>query len=640
MLETMRNHAQSWISKVLLGGIVLSFALWGIGDYFIGSYIDNVAEVDGEKISHNEFSRAYERQLNMYRNMFGKQFDREMAEQMGLRQTAIDTLINRRLMLKEAIALDISAPNNVIAAQVRNTEAFKNESGQFDPLRYQQLTRNLGYRTPSDFEDEEKINLLINTFQSAVNKSVFLDEDEVRHRFDAQNTKRILSAIVIDAEALATDIQIDDKAARQYFDEHQPQYQTPLRISLQITKISPQELSENMAIDEAELKEFYETHAAEFIEPERRRASHILVRIDGDDEAVKQAARAKIDAALVRVKAGEDFATIATEISDDTSAADGGDLGFFARGAMVKPFEDAAFSLQIDEISDVITTTYGFHIIKLAQIQKAGPKDFASIRSQLEDSLRLEKAKQEAYALSEDLDDALGREDSLKQASEAIDLASRLLPTVSKVEILNEAVFANNPNLLTQTFARESGDMIEIGELGDGSYIAIEIIARINPKAQDYDVVAAQVIDDAKKEMANKKASQMAKDVLVAAKAGATLDDLAQQFGQPKYISKPVAADGSGGDSPWITMELLQASAQYEAEQWLNQSFESSQGLVVARVVSVTQDSEANFDDAVIELRKQVLKEETESRFSRWVASVRNRHEIVVHADQLERAIR
>ena len=167
MLESMRNQAQSWIAKIILGGIALSFALWGVGDYFMGSQIQTIAEVDGKPISDSVFYQSYERELNNYRAMLGKQFSKEMVEQLGLKEQVIQTLINRKLMLDEAARMGLAAPEAALMASVQANPAFQSANG-FDANRYKIMTRNMGFRTTRDYEDEQRVNLMIDALQKAV----------------------------------------------------------------------------------------------------------------------------------------------------------------------------------------------------------------------------------------------------------------------------------------------------------------------------------------------------------------------------------------------------------------------------------------------------------------------------------------
>jgi len=170
MLENMRNHAQSWLAKLILGGVALSFVLWGVGDYFMGSRVQTIAEVDGNPISDSAFYLAYERQVNNYRAALGKSFSKKAMESMGVKQITLQTLINRHLMLDEADSMGLVAPKSVLLSRVRSNPAFLS-AGNFDPRRYEILTRNMGFRTPADYETNLRLDMMVDALQKAITNS-------------------------------------------------------------------------------------------------------------------------------------------------------------------------------------------------------------------------------------------------------------------------------------------------------------------------------------------------------------------------------------------------------------------------------------------------------------------------------------
>jgi len=196
MLENMRNHAQSWLAKLILGGVALSFVLWGVGDYFMGSRVQTIAKVDGNPISDSAFYQAYERQLNTYRAILGKQFSKKAMESIGLKQSTLQILINRHLMLDEAANMGLVAPKTVLLAHVRANPTFQSV-GNFDPRRYEILTRNMGFRTPADYEANLRLDMMVNALQKAVMQSATVTDEEVRERFENEYEKRELAALIV-----------------------------------------------------------------------------------------------------------------------------------------------------------------------------------------------------------------------------------------------------------------------------------------------------------------------------------------------------------------------------------------------------------------------------------------------------------
>jgi len=636
MLESMRNQAQSWIAKLILGGIALSFALWGIGDYFMGSQVETVAEVDGKPIVDSQFYQAYERQLNSYRAMLGKQFSKELVEQLGLKEETIQTLINRKLMLDEAYRMGLTAPEAALVASLQSNPAFQSASG-FDANRYKIITRNMGFRTTRDYEDEQRLNLMVNALQKAVVGSARVNDREIRDQFNREFEQRVLSAVIVDPASMMNKVSIDETQARDYYQAHLQSYRSPLKVKLNAVEISPDAFAADMAVDTADVEAAYDERKAEYAKPERRRASHILVRLNKSaDEATRAAARKKIEGAKARLNAGEAFAAVAKELSDDATAEKGGDLGFFTRGTMVPEFDEAAFTLAKGDVSDIIETQFGFHILKVSEIEPANVTPIKDVYEDLAANIRRERAREEAYKLSQDLDNVLGMEGSLTAAAKSLNITVKEIGPISADEALGNVLLGSDPSLRTAAFSTLPGEAVNIQELDDGRFVAIEVLERIEPDTLSFADAAVRVYEDARLAEAQKQAKSLAEEIL--AKAGnETLDKLSQDYGQPKYISKPVRNSGIGDESDWITPAVLDQAFRTVAGGVIASPVEVSKGFAVIQVKEAIAPAESEFEAQKEALRVEVERSKGAVRFARWMATVRDNHDITINHKLLER---
>jgi len=635
MLESMRNQAQSWIAKLILGGIVLSFALWGVGDYFMGNQVENVAEVDGKPITDSAFYQAYERQLNAYRSMLGKQFSKELVEQLGIKEETVQTLVNRRLMLEEAQNLGLAAPEAALMASLQSDPAFQSADG-FDINRYRVITRNMGFRTTRDYEDEQRLNLMVNALQKAVIASAQVSDQEIRDNFNREFEQRVLSAIIVDPANVGKKIKIDDAQARAYFEANQQKYRSPLKVKLTAVEISPESFAADMVIETADVEKAYHERIVEFTSPEQRHARHLLIKAAAD-ETSRKAAFDKINTAKARLDAGEDFAAIAKELSDDSSTADkGGDLGFFAQGSMLPEFDEAAFDTEKGNVSEPIETQYGYHLVKVEAIKPGTVTPLKDVYEKLASDLRKARAVEEAYKLSQDLDNALGMEDSLKAAATGMDLKAVDIGPISANEALGQQLLGSDAALRVKAFSALPGEIVEIQELDDGRFVALEVTERIEPDTLSFADAAVQVYEDARIAQTEKEAKKIAETI--AAKVAETpLEKLAQQYGQPLYISKPVRNNGIGDESDWLTPALLEQSFKVANKSVLPAPVEVSKGFAVVQVKDITLPSDNAFEAQKESMRKEVEKSKGSVRFARWMATIRDNHEIIVHRNILER---
>ena len=636
MLESMRNQAQSWIAKVILGGIALSFALWGVGDYFMGSQVQTVAEVDGKPITDSVFYQSYERELNNYRAMLGKQFSKELVEQLGLKEQVIQTLVNRKLMLDEADRMGLAAPAAALTASVQANPAFQSANG-FDANRYKIITRNMGFRTTRDYEDEQRLNLMVDALQKAIVGSARISDSEIRNQFNREFEKRALAAIIVDPASMLKKVKIDETAARDYYQANLQNYRSPLKVKLAAVEISPEKFASDMAVDAAEVEALYQQRHTEFSQPEQRRASHILVRSKRDaSEAMRSMAMEKINAAKARLDAGEPFADVAKDVSDDGSAGKGGDLGFFPRGAMVPEFDEAVFNLAKGELSGIVETDFGFHIIKLNEIKAAKETPLKDVYEKLAEAVKKEKAGEEAYKLSQELDDALGMEGSLSAAAGSLSISTKEIGPISADNAIGDPLLSSDPSLRTTAFTALPGETVRIQELDDGRFVAVEVLERIEPDTLSFADAAAKVYADAKDAEAAAQAKALAEEIL-AKTADKPLDKLAQDYGQPIYISKPVRNTGIGDEADWLTPAMLKQAFKTAEGASIASPIEVSKGFAVVQVKSVTAPDDSEFEAQKESMRSEVEQGKGAVRFARWMATVRDNHDVVIHRNTLER---
>ena len=637
MLESMRKHAQGWVAKVILGGIILSFALWGIGDYFTGNQLETVAEIDGEAIYDSEFVETYNRQLNTYRNMLGEKFDKEMADKLGVKDETIQTMINRRLMLKEANALGLVVPDQAVLGTVQTDPAFQ-EAKSFSSTRYQNLIRQMGFASPRDYENYLRQSILIDTLQQSVMKSATISEAEVMEKFRSKFEKRVISAIIVNPKKLMTSVQVSDEQAREWYDTHASRYQSPLKVEIDVVEIDAADLIDNIVVTDADVEAAYEDRQSEFSSPEKRRISHILVPLaqDASPEVVAMA-EAEIAKVQERLAAGESFAKVAKEVSKDPAAAQGGDLGLFEQGAMLPEFEEAVFNqLNKGEVSGVLRTQFGLHLVQLNEVVPANVKPLSEVRDALAERLRTQMASDEAFRLSQDLDNALGMEDSLAAAAKSVNLKLQRLGKLTADNVLANATVGSSKDLQKQAFTMMPGDAVELVEVEQGHFVALEVTQRVLPETMPYEDVVKLVYSDVREAGAKEKAQELADEILAAAKSGQSIDDLAQKFAQPKYISKPVLPDGEGDDAVWL-QSVISSAFRAPEKNWVDSTLYTDEGVAVVYVNAVEKADESKFAAEKESVREEALQSKGSVRFARWLAAVRDRHQISVNNRVLSR---
>lgn len=423
MLQNIHDRAQGWLAWIIVGLICIPFALWGIQEYFGGGGEVVVAEVNGADIELAEFQRNYQRYRQQIEAVFGDALGRDPRSEEGLKQRALNQMVEALLKQQVGLETRMRISDAQVANKVRSMEAFQRD-GKFAQDLYERQLQGAAL-TPSTFEEQLRRELLNEQLQDALEGSVFITRFELEGAARLQGQKRQLSYLVLPAQAAEATVEIAAPEVERYYQDHRDAYTTPERVKLAYLDLSLDKIAKQVTIDEAALRKHYDHHAGSYTVPEQRRAHHILVKLSKDaDEAQIEAARKKAEGLVERVRKGESFEDLARKESEDLgSKAQGGDLGFFQRGAMVAPFEAAVFAMKAGAISDTVRSDFGFHIIRLDEVTEEKVKSFEEAKDEVLEAYRREQAEQRFFDLAEQMAElAYEHPDTLEVAGEKLGL--------------------------------------------------------------------------------------------------------------------------------------------------------------------------------------------------------------------------
>lgn len=381
MFDAVRNNKR--IVQVFLILIMLPFAFFGLDSYVNGGGVGaDVAKVGDSRIGQDEFQQSLREQQDRLRSQLG-QIDPKMFENPEFRKAVLDDLINRRLLLLEAGKRKMFASDEAVRNAVASIEAF-HEDGKFSSERYEALLRAQGM-TAAGFEAQVRQDLTLQQLAGTIGQTGIQSNSVGERILALQTEKRDIQEVLLGLEAYRGKVKLAEDAARKFYDENSKRFETPDQARVEYLVLSPD--SVEAPVSDAEIQAWYDGHKDRYAQPEERRASHILIATEGKDKAK---AKERADALLAEVqKNPAAFAELAKKNSEDPgSATQGGDLGFFARGMMVKPFEDATFALKEGETSGVVESDFGFHIIRLTGVRPAREKPLAEVRSEIETELK------------------------------------------------------------------------------------------------------------------------------------------------------------------------------------------------------------------------------------------------------------
>ena len=403
MLEAIRRHAKGWLAKVILALIIVTFALFGVDSYMSGDKSGGkIAEVGDLGISREELVREIQAQSDRMRETLGPEFDPVVTETTDFRRQVLNNLIERKAMLQEAQKLKFLAPDAHIASVLGQIPAFQ-QDGAFSQKRYEAVLRQNG-RTPAQFENELRQSFMLEAITGPVSLAAFPSNTSLMQIARLAAQQREIAWTDLPAFAVASQVQVTPADVEQYYAANQAEFTEPEQIRAEYLVLDVAAVAAGIVVSDQAVADYYAANAAQFGRPEQRSASHILIAVDKNaDAAARAQAKAKATGLYQTLqKSPGRFAELArTESQDPGSAAQGGSLGSFGRGMMVKPFEDAVFSMKPNEIRGPVESDFGYHIIRLDGIQAAQTAPLAEVRSAVVDGLR----KQQVQKVFADLAD-------------------------------------------------------------------------------------------------------------------------------------------------------------------------------------------------------------------------------------------
>ena len=376
-MQAFRDVVRGWLGKVMLGLLALPLVLVGVESYFGGNSEVIVAEVDGHEISQSLLDKAFENQKQQLLARSGADATLTDAQQKQLRERVLNSLIQRQLLLTSAQGAGYKVSDATIQTLIQSTPTFQ-EAGKFSPARYAQVLSQIG-ETPVTFPDRAREEILTSQRVSGLLMSAFVTPAELDQLSSLDSQQRDISYALVPASGFMTQAQVSDAQVKTFYDQEQQRFSRPEVVSVNYLSLSRGAFSAQVKLDPALVKARYDERVKALSGAEERQAAHILIAVDGK---IKDAeAKAKIEALAKQIIDGADFSALAKANSKDPgSAANGGDLGFTARGQFVPEFDKALFGLaKVGDVSTVVKSPFGYHLIKLLAVKQPSIPSFTQL---------------------------------------------------------------------------------------------------------------------------------------------------------------------------------------------------------------------------------------------------------------------
>ncbi len=616
-------HKNKRLVQIVLAAIVLPFTFWGLDSYRRSGNVEAPASVNGTKITKQEFENALRQQQDRLRQMLGANIDTAMLNNSEMRRSVMDNLIAQRMLLIRAKANGFVVTDEQMAQIIRGIDAFQ-DNGSFDKKRYESALASKNM-SPLMFEARLRDELLGQQMRDAYAQNGFASNGVADSIIRLNEQQRMINVSSVSLQPFLAQAKVDDAAIKKYYEQNQKEFQSPEQAKVEYVKLSVGNLLGKAEVTTEEMRKYYDEHQKDFGTLEERQASHILITVaPAASQAERDAAKAKAEQLLQQSRENPArFAELAKLNSQDTgSATKGGDLGFFGRGMMVKPFDEAAFALKQGEISGLVKSDFGYHIIKLLEIKPAKLLSFDEAREGVANKLRQQKAIDMFAELAEKFSNTVYEQsDTLKPA------ASLAGVKVEQSGWLVNGVAADEPWTAKMLQAIFNDEVVK----NKRNTAAIEVAANtlVAARVLEYKPAAVRALDEVQEAIRQKLLRQQALEL--AAKQGKTLLEQLQRGDKPalNWVAvQPVTRAKHGSLDKELVRKIFQADAT-KLPQYVGTET-SQDGYLLVRIDAI-QEGEKPDDAKRASYAKQLRQMTGEEIFRAYQADIRQQATIKVN---------
>jgi len=638
MLDSMRRH-KNWL-KWSLALVVLAFVALYFPSYMnnptsVGaSPSDVVATVNGKDIRGLDYQRRYQNQMMAYQQQYGGSINEQLLRQLGIDQQILQQMVDEQAALAEAERQGIRVSDEELAQQIFSIPALQ-ENGRFiGEQRYEQL---LGSQNPpmtkSDFEENLRRSMMIDKLRSALTDWMAISESDVDREYRNRNEKVKLQVVALTADKFRDKVTVNDPEVASYYEAHKAEYRKGEQRKIKYLLVDRDQLRSRITVTPQEIDSYYNSNIQQFQTPEQVRASHILLKTEGKDEA---AVRKQADDILKQAKApGADFAALAKKYSEDEgSKATGGDLDYFSKGRMVPEFEQAAFSMQPGQISDLVKSQFGFHIIKVVDKKPASTKTLDEVRPQIQQTLAAQRVEQQIADRTRDLDaritkpadlDTVGKEAGVSVAESGFFTRDEPVPSLGPA-----------PEIASQAFQMKDGEVSKALQSPRGP-VYLTITGKRDPYVPKLEEVKDRVREDVIKTKAAELSRQRAGEIAAALRSAKDFAAAAKAQGLEAKDSQLIAR-GAPLPDIGVSADVDKAAFSLPAGG-VSDPITTPSGTVIVRVAERQDVTPEALRQAKETFRTQLLNERRDLFFSAYMTKAKQGMKIQVNSDVARRII-
>lgn len=636
MLDRMRRH-KSWL-KWSLAAVVLTFVLFYIPDFLTArtgaAPSEVLASVDSEAVTVGAFQRRYTAQLAAYRNAYGGQVSEQLLRQLGIEQQIVQQLIDEQAMVVEARRQNVTVSDVEVRERILSVPAFQENGAFIGEARYRQM---LQFQNPpmttTEFEDTMRRAIAVDKLRSTVTGWMSVTDAEVADEFKKRNEKVKLDVVPLTADVFRSQVTATDADVAAHFEKNKESYRVGEKRKIKYAIVDVEQVRAATTVPESEIDAFYQANLQQYTTPEQVRASHILFQTEGKDE---EAVRKTAEEVLAKAKApGADFAALARQYSEDEgSKGNGGDLDYFGRGRMVPAFEQAAFAMKAGDISDLVKSDFGFHIIKVVDHKPGTSRPLAEVHAEIEDQLKGQaaqaQAEQQAKSLESVVKSAADLDRVAKERGLAVHESNMFLPD-EPIDGLGPA-----PEVAQRAFQMKDGDVSPALRVPRG-WVVATLVGRQDPYLPQLADVQSKVKDDVIREKAAALAKSRAAEIAASLKGASDFAAAVKRAGLDVKTTDLIAR-GSAIAEVGVNPEIDKVAFSLPVGG-VSDAVATPQGTAIVRVVERQDADEAQLAAGRDQLRDELLNQRRDRFFSAYMQKAKKGFKIDIRQDVLSRVV-
>jgi peptidyl-prolyl cis-trans isomerase D len=626
MFDSIRKH-QRILLFVLVVLIFPAFAFFGIQGYdrFLSDG-DSIAKVGGQSITRQEFDQAQRERIDRIRQMLGDGVDMRMFETPAMRSEILEGLIVQRALAVNADGQKLVVTDARLREAIRAIPGLTRPDGSFDLERYRGLVNAQG-RSEAAFEFEFRRDLAVQALPESLSTSVVVPAQLIDRVAQLVEQSREVRELKFSPKDHVASVKPDEAALRRYYDENSARFQTPESMTVEYLVLDAESIGKSIQPSEDEVRSFFEQNRRQYATQEERQASHVLIKLAPDaDSGTRAQVRAKAEGLLQQLQRGADFAAVAREHSQDPgSAREGGNLGFFGREMMVKPFADAVFGMKDGELSGLVETEFGIHIIKLTGIRPARERSLGEVRADIERQIRQQLATRRYAEDAEAFGNLVYEQpDSLQAAADRFKLSIQSEKSVQRsgVSALPREHPLNQQAVLSALFAPDaigSRRNIEALDLGANRMVSARVVEHRPAAARPFEAVESEIREALVREQALKRAVDAGRERLKALQSGGPTEGLSAPRAVIRSAKEPAL--------PPAALEAVFRAPESPLPSLIGVDL-GEDGFAIYQLVKVSTPDVASLTDRRDGIRQQLERIMSQQELLDYVESVKARTEI------------